>query len=61
MIVNTSTERIVAIVKAQREFFSTGVTRKRDFRREQLLRLQRAIKEWSRPLCEALWQDLHKS
>ena len=60
-IENTSTERIAAIVKAQHEFFLTGTTRKYAFRREQLLRLQRAIKEWSRPLCEALWQDLHKS
>lgn len=60
-IENTSAERIEAIVKAQREYFLTGKTRKHDFRHEQLQRLQRALKEWSRPLCEALWQDLHKS
>lgn len=58
---NTSPLRIESIVKAQREFFLTGRTRKHDFRREQLLRLQGALKKWSKPLCEALWQDLHKS
>ncbi len=60
-IENTSAQRIESIVRAQREFFLTGKTRKHDFRREQLQRLQRAMKEWARPLFDALWQDLHKS
>ena len=60
-IENTSTQRIEAIVRAQREFFLTGKSRKYDFRREQLQRLQRAMKQWARPLFDALWQDLHKS
>ena len=60
-IENTSTQRIEAIVGAQREFFLTGKSRKYDFRREQLQRLQRAMKQWARPLFDALWQDLHKS
>ena len=60
-IENTSTQRIEAIVRAQREFFLTGMSRKYDFRREQLQRLQRAMKQWARPLFDALWQDLHKS
>ena len=60
-IENTSTQRIEAIVRAQRGFFLTGKSRKYDFRREQLQRLQRAMKQWARPLFDALWQDLHKS
>ena len=60
-IENTSTQRIEAIVRTQREFFLTGKSRKYDFRREQLQRLQRAMKQWAHPLFDALWQDLHKS
>ena len=60
-IKNTSPEEISSIVEAQRRFFLTGKSRKRGFRREQLLKLQRALKEWSQPICQALWQDLHKS
>ena len=60
-IKNTSPEQIASIVEAQHKFFLTGKTRKHDFRREQLQRLQKALKEWSQPICQALWQDLHKS
>ena len=60
-IENTSTERIVNIVEAQREFFRSGATLKRDFRKKQLKRLLEALEKWRKPLLEALWQDLHKS
>ena len=60
-IKNTSPEQIASIVEAQHKFFLTGKTRKHDFRRKQLQRLQKALKEWSQPICQALWQDLHKS
>ena len=60
-IENTPTERIVNIVEAQREFFRSGATLKRDFRKKQLKRLLEALEKWRRPLLEALWQDLHKS
>ena len=60
-IVNTSAERIDLVVAAQREYFASGATLDYEFRREQLLRLQRALKEWQEPLCKALWEDLHKS
>ena len=60
-IENTSKERIVAIVEAQREFFRSGATLGYDFRKKQLCRLQKALKKWAEPLCNALWQDLHKS
>ena len=58
---NTSPERIAALTVAQRSYFGSGATLGCDFRREQLRRLAAALKKWERPLCEALWQDLHKS
>ena len=58
---NTSPERIAALTVAQRAYFGSGATLGFDFRREQLRRLDAALKRWERPLCEALWQDLHKS
>lgn len=58
---NTSPERIAALAVAQRAYFGSGATLGIDFRREQLRRLGAAMKKWERPLCEALWQDLHKS
>ena len=58
---NTSLERIKSIVAAQKEYFASGATLDYEFRREQLRRFQRALKEWHKPLCEALWSDLHKS
>lgn len=58
---NTSKQRIAEIVEAQKLYFASGATLQYEFRREQLLRLQQALKEWHKPLCDALWQDLHKS
>ena len=60
-IKNTSAERIDLVVAAQKEFFASGATLDYEFRREQLLRLQRALEQWQKPLCDALWEDLHKS
>ena len=58
---NTSPERIAALAVAQRAYFGSGATLGEAFRREQLRRLGAALKKWGQPLCEALWQDLHKS
>lgn len=58
---NTSTERIKALVAAQREYFRSGATLDIAFRKQMLRRLQRAMLEWERPLAEALYADLHKS
>ena len=58
---NTTTEEIKNIVKEQREFFASNATLSRKFRKEQLRKLQHALKEWEKPLCDALWKDLHKS
>ena len=58
---NTSKQRIDAIVEAQKRYFASGATLEYEFRREQLQRLKKALEEWHKPLCDALWQDLHKS
>ena len=58
---NTSKQRIDEIVEAQKRYFASGATLEYEFRREQLQRLKKALKEWHKPLCDALWQDLHKS
>lgn len=58
---NTPAEKIAATAAAQRAYFRTGATLPHDFRRTMLRRLQQALEQWERPLCDALWQDLHKS
>ena len=60
-IKNHTPEEIKRVVAAQRNYFATGATLPYSFRKEQLKKLQRAMKEWEEPLCEALWSDLHKS
>ena len=58
---NTPVSEIKSIVAAQREYFASNATLDRKFRKEQLKKLQRVLNEWEKPLCEALWKDLHKS
>ncbi|MBQ9193772.1 MAG: aldehyde dehydrogenase family protein [Bacteroidales bacterium] len=60
-IENTSPERIEELVARQRAFFATGVTRDVDWRRFQLKQFQEGLRKWEKPLCDALWTDLHKS
>ncbi len=60
-IENTAIQDINGIINAQREFFASNATLDIKFRKEQLKKLQNAIKKWEKPLCEALWKDLHKS
>lgn len=60
-IKNTPVSEIKSIVAAQREYFATNETLTYKFRKEQLKRLQAALKKWEKPLCDALWSDLHKS
>ena len=61
VIENTSTESIFSLVEAQHEFFHSEATLNIDFRIKQLKLLLAALKEWEKPLYEALWADLHKS
>lgn len=60
-IENTSAERIEQIVRSQKEFFRSGATLSYEFRRKQLEKLAKALRECREPLCKALWVDLHKS
>lgn len=60
-ISNTPIEELKSIIDAQRDYFASNVTLDRKFRKEQLKKLQQALLEWEKPLCDALWADLHKS
>ena len=60
-IENTTELRIKEVVESQRNFFSSHVTLSVDFRLAQLKKMQKMLTEWEKPLCEALWKDLHKS
>ena len=60
-LTNTTFERIEALAGGQRAFFATGITRDIRFRKQQLKALQGALQKWEKPLCDALWTDLHKS
>lgn len=60
-IENTDIQDIKEIAKAQKEFFESNATLDIKFRKRQLKKLRSALAEWQKPLCEALWLDLHKS
>ena len=57
---NTAIEVIDAIVARQKAFYKSGATRDLAFRKEALRKMQAGLKKWEKPLCDALWQDLHK-
>ena len=58
---NTSEQEILAIHKAQKEYFATGETLSIPFRRKMLANFLQAMEKWEQKLAEALWTDLHKS
>ena len=58
---NTSSERIHGLNRLQRGFYATGATRDISFRKKMLRKLQDALRQWEKPLYEALQADLHKS
>ena len=58
---NTTPERIQELVEKQRAFYATGTTRNVQWRIGQLKAFNKGLKKWEKPLCDALWQDLHKS
>ena len=58
---NTSTDRIDGLVREQRAFFASGVTRDIDWRKQQLKAFRDGLQKWEKTLCDALWEDLHKS
>lgn len=58
---NTPTQKIDRIIESQRAFFAGGATLDIRFRKDMLRRFAAALKKWEKPLCDALWTDLHKS
>lgn len=58
---NTSVERIREIRERQGHFFRSGETLDVKWRLERLKAFEAAVRKWEKPLCEALWTDLHKS
>jgi aldehyde dehydrogenase (NAD+) len=58
---NTSAEKTEKLVSLQKTFFRSEKTLDLEFRKEMLLRLQKALSDWEERLSEALWIDLHKS
>ncbi|MEE0235080.1 MAG: aldehyde dehydrogenase [Bacteroidales bacterium] len=58
---NTSTDRILSISEAQKEFFRSGATLEVCFRKKMLRKFLKAMEKWESRLCDALWTDLHKS
>lgn len=58
---NTSIERINETADSQRDFFRSGNTLDISFRKEMLGKFSAALEKWEKPLCDALWTDLHKS
>ena len=58
---NTTSDKIISIVKAQKAFFASGATLDIKYRKMMLNKMLNAINKWEEKLTEALWKDLHKS
>ena len=58
---NTSTQQIIAIRNAQKEYFASGATLDIKFRKAMLKKMLEAMDKWEKRLADALWTDLHKS
>ena len=58
---NTSKDTIISIRQAQKAYFHGGSTLDVNFRKNMLKKFLKAMEEWEGRLCDALWQDLHKS
>ena len=54
-------EEIKEILEAQRNYYTTGVTREVSFRMQQLQKLDRVIRKYEADILEALRKDLNKS
>lgn len=57
----TSAERISEILLKQKQYFHSGATLDVDVRKSNLKKFEKAVLKWEKPLCDALWADLHKS
>lgn len=54
-------EQIDKIFEAQKAYFATGGTLSVKFRKQQLYKFCKALIQWDKRICDALWRDLHKS
>ena len=57
----TSTQQIIAIRNAQKEYFASGATLDIKVRKAMLKKMLEAMDKWEKRLADALWTDLHKS
>ncbi len=58
---NTSRQTIEQIIRSQRQYFASGITRPLAFRIDQLQKFRKAILLNEDHIAKALWSDLHKS
>ncbi|MTK14250.1 MAG: aldehyde dehydrogenase [Clostridiaceae bacterium] len=59
-MINIDNEKILDVLKKQKEYFYEGETKNVDFRIKQLQKLKVAIKDNEKLIMEALYKDLHK-
>ena len=60
-LTSTTPERIREIRGKQARYFHSGATLDVAVRKSNLKAFEKAVLKWEKPLCDALWADLHKS
>lgn len=60
-LTSTNIGRIDEIRAKQESYFRSGATLDVRTRKANLVAFEKAVLKWEKPLCEALWKDLHKS
>lgn len=60
-LTSTNIGRIGEIRAKQECYFRSGATLDVRTRKANLVAFEKAVLKWEKPLCEALWKDLHKS
>lgn len=60
-LTSTNIGRIGEICAKQESYFRSGATLDVRTRKANLVAFEKAVLKWEKPLCEALWKDLHKS
>ena len=61
VLTSTNIGRIGEIRAKQESYFRSGATLDVRTRKANLVAFEKAVLKWEKPLCEALWKDLHKS
>lgn len=60
-LTSTNIGRIGEIRAKQESYFRSGATLDVRTRKANLVAFEKAVLKWEKPLCKALWKDLHKS